>query len=154
MFTHLLVPMDCSESAEAALKVGIELAQKFNSRVTLLHVLVNIPHASIIEAESHDNLLDSVRRTAYERAVSYLEGKEAYIRSQGITYVDHHIVESSSPADAILSAGEKLACDAMVMSTHGRTGLNRWVFGSVAERVVRASTIPIVLIRAHNEQNS
>lgn len=145
--------MDCSNPSEAALKVGIELAQKFNSKVTLLHVLVNIPHASIIEAESHDNLLDSVRRTAYERVVSYLEAKEAFIRSQGIAQVGHHIVESSSPADAILSTGEELACDAMVMSTHGRTGINRWVFGSVAERVVRASKIPIVLIRAHNEPN-
>ncbi len=147
MFTHLLVPLDGSSLAEEALDVASEIAEKFDSTITLLHVLIDIPHASLIESESHDDLLDKIRRTAYEQAVTFLGEAGRKLREKGLTRVYQHIIEDSSPADAILTASGTLAADGIVMSTHGRAGFNRWVFGSVAERVLRGSKIPIVLIR-------
>lgn len=149
MFSHIIVPLDGSPSAEGALPTARELAHKFDSTITLLHVLVNIPHASILPSESHDELLDSIRRTAYEEAVSYLGKIGDSLRQDGLDNVFQHIIESPSPADAILSCSASLDADAIVMSTHGRSGINRWVFGSVAERVVRATSIPVVLIRTY-----
>ncbi|MDJ0755849.1 MAG: universal stress protein [Ardenticatenaceae bacterium] len=146
MFSHLLVPLDGSELAEKALEAATKLAKKFDAKMTLVHVLVNMPQASILAHESHDELFDRVRKEAYEIAIAYLERIERSLREQGIN-VQIHFAEGRTTSDSILAAAEEVQADAIVMSTHGRSGFNRLVFGSVAEKVLRKAEVPLVLVR-------
>lgn len=146
MFSHLLVPLDGSELAELALPVAQQLAEKFHSKITVVHVLVNLPHASLINTESHDAIFDRIRRESYESAVNYLSRIGESLRKDGID-ANYHFIEGRSAAEALLSASETLEVDGIVMSTHGRSGFNRWVFGSVADKVLRGTDVPVVLVR-------
>lgn len=146
MFSHLLVPLDGSDLAEQALATAEELAEKFESTITLVHVLVNVPHASLMASDSHDAIFDRIRREAYENAVEYLGRIGDTLRQKGVE-AHYHFIEGRSAAEAILSAVETTGADTIVMSTHGRSGFDRWVFGSVAEKVLRGASVPVVLIR-------
>ena len=149
MFKHILIPLDGSEIAEKAIPAATELALKFHSQVTMVHVLLNLPQ--IIqgdEGEEHDKLLDRVRLKAHDSAESYLAEQKRKLLEIGVPVVHYQVADGRSPADAILSVAELQRADSIVMSTHGRSGFTRWVFGSVAEKVLRGANVPVVLVRA------
>lgn len=146
MFSHLLVPLDGSSFAEAALKAAAELADKYHSRL-LLVTIANAPHAaSTLADEAHDPLLGYIRHRIFEEATTYLGEKVAALQQQGYR-VDSRLVEGSDTAEMILELARRNLVDTIVMSTHGRSGVSRWVFGSVAEKVLRGAEVPVLLLR-------
>ena len=146
MFSHLLIPLDGSEMAEAALAPAKALAEKFGSKMTLVRI-IDLPRArQMAQASSRDTLLDDIRREQFAEASGYMKGKLAELMMEGVD-VRTQLVESDAAAMAILETVEKLGVTTVVMSTHGRGGLTRLIFGSVAEKVLRQCTIPVVLIR-------
>ncbi|HRQ38106.1 MAG TPA: universal stress protein [Chloroflexota bacterium] len=142
MFNHLLVPLDGSELAEAALPIALALAERFESKVTLLRV-VNPPYYA---SAGHDYA--GFNMALRQEASTYLEAKQKPLTDAGFN-VGVHIVEGDFIADVILDAADSLEVDAIAMSTHGRSGIRRWVFGSVADKVLQHAQIPILLVRAH-----
>ena len=79
-------------------------------------------------------------------AIDYLRRHKESLSRQG--YLVHtQLIENESPAEAILITVEEQDMDMVVMSTHGRGGVTRWVYGSVADKVLRHSDIPVLLIR-------
>lgn len=146
MFTHLLVPLDGSPFAEVALKAAVDLATKYDSRLLLVYI-VNVPHAaSTVADEAHDLLLDQIRYRVFEEASAYLGAKEVDLQQQGYRVVSH-LAEGSDVAEMILEFARRYLVDTIVMSTHGRSGVSRWVFGSVAEKVLRGAEVPLLLMR-------
>ncbi len=133
----ILVPLDGSPAAEAALPVAVELARASDASLLVLRVAslrfdqepgpVDARLAPIHEAETY---LQTVR----ER-VGSLGGRVATVIWQG------------SPAAAIVKAVRAYQADMVVMTTHGRTGLEREMFGSVAEAVLRGVTVPVLVVR-------
>lgn len=150
MYNHLLVPLDGSEFAEKALPQAIELAQKFGSNVTLL-TIVPPPHLAAggfipDSAELYQRLRDA----ACQEAVTYLETQQRRLQEAEIN-VEIKTIEGEPVAECILDAAEESDVDTIIMCTHGRSGLQRWVFGSVAEKVLRAAHLPVVLVRPDQE---
>ncbi len=147
MFKHLLVPLDGSKLAELALPMANALAIQFNSRITLLQV-VPMPYAVGFGHEfsgAYSNL-NSINQDLKREAAAYMEEKRQALHKAGIE-VDAQLVMGQSPAEAILTAVNELDADTIVMSTHGRGGVMRWVFGSVADKVLRHAEVPILLAR-------
>ena len=152
MFKHLLVPLDGSRLAELALPMAKSLAHQFNGRITLLQV-VPLPYAVGFghEASGVYSNLNSVNQDLKHEAATYMEEKRQDLHKAGIQ-VDVQLVMGKSPAEAILTAVDELNADTIVMSTHGRSGVMRWVFGSVADKVLRQARVPILLARVPAEE--
>ena len=138
MFKKILVPLDGSALAEAILPQVTELARVHNAELVVLRVALAhaFPGADPTEAQ-----LQAVRESE-----KYLEGVEQGLKGGGLHVTS--VVRYGHPAEEILDHAAFGGTDLIAMSTHGRTGVSRWVLGSVAEKVLRASTTPLLLVRA------
>lgn len=143
LYRKILVPLDGSALAEVALRHAGSLAWAYGAEVTLLRVIqiswpLNAPDAGI-----EGNLaLDRAR----EEARTYLKALCGELREQKI--VAHAVVLSGPAAETIVDYARQEGVDLIVMSNRGRSGLSRWVFGSVAERVLQGAPCPVLLVRA------
>jgi len=147
MFEHILLPLDGSELAEQALPPALKLAERFASQITLLRVIQPPYVATHISGSAYGEVINSLRRIAYEEGMSYLKGQQAALKEQGCA-VHLHMIEGDDVAGIILNLIGTLEIDTVVMSTHGRGGISPLGYGSVADKVLRAATVPILLIRA------
>jgi nucleotide-binding universal stress UspA family protein len=139
MLKNILVPLDGSPLAAAALPYATVLALKTGGRLALVRA-VEIRTSSVHEGIAKE--LD-----LRPEAEAELMAAAADLRAQGLEVESHVYVGDA--AKAIELAADTLGADMIVMSTHGRSGLARWAYGSVAERVLRLGTWPVVLIPAH-----
>jgi nucleotide-binding universal stress UspA family protein len=144
MYDEILVPTDGSKAAEQAIEHAIDIAAQYGARVHALYV-VDASAYSALEAGSE------VVMGALEE-----EGEEAV----------EHVSEAASEADVdvetsvvagaayrtILDYADEHEVDLIVMGTHGRQGLDRYLLGSVTERVVRSSDVPVMTVRMHDEE--
>lgn len=151
MYEKILIPLDGSNLAEQALPHAVELANAFDSEVHLLHVVMHyvgglMPYE--IEYQVGETLRDKSLEEAHDYLNRVVENYQPKIKSKIHTKVIEGVV-----TDSILDFAEFQGIDIIVMGTHGRSGVSRWVFGSVAERVLRGSKCPVFLIRAASENS-
>jgi nucleotide-binding universal stress UspA family protein len=139
MFQHLLVPLDGSSLAEAALPVAAALAAALDARVTLIHIIEERP-PSTVHGERH--LGDSAEATAYLEAVR----RQAFAPEAAVT-LHVHIAPTEDVAQGIVAHQAELGPDLIVLCTHGRGGLRRLLVGSIAQQVVGAGRTPVLLVR-------
>jgi nucleotide-binding universal stress UspA family protein len=144
MYSHkrVLVALDGSSSSEAVLRFLVEIAGPLDMTVMLLRVVEPVP-PMVLEA-SPQVLLDDVearRRDAEE----YLAPIAAALRANGVDVSWQ--VRHGRATEEILAAAREGEVDLVAMATHGRTGLGRLLFGSVAEGVLRQATVPVFMIR-------
>lgn len=138
MISRILVPLDGSIAAEAVLPYVERVATAANARVLLL-AAVDKPRdwgedtGGDLKGERHE-------------AESYLRGIQARPTSAAGNDVEIEIV-SSEPAAAILAACERHQPDLIAMTTHGRSGVARWVFGSITAKVLHATNTPLLVVR-------
>ncbi len=142
MFSHkrALVALDGSSAGEAVMKFLMEIAAPLDMTVMLLHVLEPITPAVADGTVMIDDV-NSRRREAEE----YLAPIAAMLRSQGVDAA--WAVRHGRAAVEILAAADESSADLIAMATHGRTGLGRLLFGSVAEAVLRRAPVPVFMIR-------
>ena len=141
MYQSILVPLDGSKLAEAILPEVEELARVLKARLNLIRV----SRAHVFPgADPTDSQVKVVRR-----AEAYLEGLRGKLSTK-LADIEIH-ASYGSPADKILEVSRRQDIDMIAMSTHGRSGIGRWLLGSVAEKVVRHSDIPVLLLRAHDK---
>lgn len=146
MYQNILVPLDGSELAEVALPHAKSVAHAFNAAVTLISVVepvVMYPQPGMIGpvmsvAVDIEDEIDSAEK--------YLQGIKAQLDAEGIK--TSTITSGGNPAVQICDYASDNGIDLIVMSTHGRSGFQRWVYGSVADRVLRGAKSPILLVRA------
>jgi nucleotide-binding universal stress UspA family protein len=134
----ILVPLDGSELAETALPRAIDLARTAGARLLLLRAAEAHTPPGLDPAEAQIRVV--------EEAEGYLASTAARVRSAGVATVET-AAWYGAPAFAIVEAARLHAVDMIVMTTHGRSGLARLVFGSVAESVLRSTATPLLLIR-------
>jgi nucleotide-binding universal stress UspA family protein len=151
LYHHILVPLDGSELAEKALRPAIHLAQAMGQRATAADEqvrLVLLRVASPLTLMAADPYLyDETIRMSLDEAQTYLNSLAADLDATPATIITQ--VVAGSPADAIVHYAEENAIDLIVMSSHGRTGSRRWVYGSVAEKVLHHAPCATAIIRAH-----
>ena len=148
MLQKILVPLDGSKLAEQALPYAQTLAQKFESELILLMVLQ--PAAVPIMADPYGGVLynhtpEEVHQQA-EMAQEYL-AKHQQALSQLKISTRTEVVENPSIAEGIVEVATEEAVDVIVKTTHGRSGISRWVYGSVATKVLQDAPCPIFLVR-------
>jgi len=137
MYERILVPLDGSELAEAALPYAKELAVRLGSEITLIHVI-----QSAKDYQMHEYYAERMTTLARQAAENYLEkpeGKAIEVESRML---------AGNPAEEITHYVDREDIDLIVMATHGYSVLRHWALGSVAYNVIRATNRPVVLIRA------
>ena len=141
--TTIVAPLDGSELAERALPYVEDLACALPLEVLLVRV-VRIEHPSYYYTESAIRLPDFTEDIVRE-AERYLAGVSRTLRDKGLTV--RHLVLRGAPAPALLNLAHETPRNLIAMTTHGRSGLSRWMMGSVAEALIRGSGDPVLVVR-------
>ena len=145
LLKSILLPLDGSGTAEAAIPHAVEMAKALDIGIKMLHATSLLPYATSNPDESPDlfNHWIEQRQTA---AHEYLNGVVKRIRAEGVRDVSEETFAGDAGAsilDELSGLGDRL----VVMATHGRSGVGRWVLGSVTDRVVRHSHGPVLVVR-------
>jgi nucleotide-binding universal stress UspA family protein len=155
MFNKILAPLDGSKLSECALEYVKEVATGCHvSEVVLLKVLEPFPvkyaeySGSRTKVEENIQEAENLRKQAHEIAEQYLGKVKETLHKQGISVqsVVIQAEENKSAAEEILDYAKNNNVELIVMSTHGRSGITRWAFGSVTDRVVRHSLVPVLTV--------
>jgi len=157
MFKRILIPIDGSKTSQKALKRGVELAAEQGAALRLLHVhevsvlrdTYAAQTASGLTVAPNVKALEKYEADLENRSKTLLEQATAMAKKAGVTKVDGKMVNSGvrRPAKLIVDDATKWKADLIVMGTHGRSGFDHLVFGSVAEGVMRTASAPVLLIR-------
>ncbi len=143
MFKRILVPLDGSKFAESVLPQAEMLAKCGDGQITLLRVAVHpSTFVYVPDPAALADLYDSDRT----HCQNYLQDIVGQVEAQSGLHATTVVLEGPV-ADAILDYATESGADLIVMSTHGRTGMERWLLGSMAEKVVRGAHMPVMLIR-------
>ena len=146
-FKHLLVPTDFGESADRALALAIDIASQSGAKITLFHVWI-LPSAYSAYGQGvywPSDDIEREARTTLERALA--KAKERYPKTESA-------LVCGQAWRAILELATERDVDLIVMGTHGRRGLSRLFLGSVAEKVVRLSPVPVLTVSTEAEQKA
>jgi len=145
-FSRILVPLDGSETAEQVLPYARLLAKGMGLPILLFQVLPP-PSPALVDAE-RGLYLDRILTSHRARTLDYLETAAEPLRREGVEVACE--VAEGSPAEEIVAEAERRPGTLVAMTTHGYNGVARWVLGSVAERVLRTTTTPLLLVRARS----
>lgn len=147
MFQRLLIPYDGSERARQAVPIAARLARASGGAVLLLRVAS--PLAEVVWPVEPSLLITQESWQAErERLTADLEAVAACEALKGVPTATSLVEREGSTADMILETARRWEADLIVMCSHGRTGLTRWMLGSIADKIVRQSPIPVLLLRA------
>ena len=147
MYKRALIPLDGSPVAETILPFILEIAGPLDIEVVLLRVLQPVP-PMVVEGSRHIVVEDEETRRV--DALEYLAALAVDLRNKAVR-VETRVHHGMPPAE-IVNAARDVQADLIAMTTHGRSGLRRLMFGSVAEAVLRQSDIPVFLLRATEAQ--
>ena len=139
---HILVATDFGEAADAALTYGRTLAGRFGATLHVLHV-VDTSYLNVVGAEAYASITPDLQEQAEDEARARLD--ERAIDSDGSGSPTRKALwRSAMPASAITQYAKNESIDLIVMGTHGRRGVAHMLMGSVAERVVRTASCPVL----------
>ena len=150
IFKHILIPVDFSAHSNAALLLGSEMAARFGSSVSLLHVHELLPYGLPSEYEMY---APDLRQRVIAQIEQGLAAAQRRAETAGARTVETKIIEGYPAAD-IAKFAAKGGFDLIVMGTHGRRGIQHALLGSVAERVVRMAPCPVLTVRSSEEPAS
>ncbi|HLZ30594.1 MAG TPA: universal stress protein [Chloroflexota bacterium] len=153
MYEHLLVPLDGSPAAERVLEHAEALASAFGSTVTLFRATVTAEALLAQTAGAGQTVGDvgplidptPILEAERDEAVRYLDEVAARLKQHNLIVQTEHF--EGAPAEQIVERARALDVSLILMSTHGRSGLARAVFGSVADAVLRHADCPVLLVR-------
>ncbi|MEF8774762.1 MAG: universal stress protein [Halobacteriales archaeon] len=141
MYDRILVPTDGSPEVERAIGHAVDLAASHGATLEAVYVVNTASYTTMpMETgwEGVDEMLYEEGETALDRVRELAAGSDVDVET--------HLLDGS-PAREIVGFGEETGCDLIVMGTHGRGGIDRLLLGSVAERVVRSSEVPVLTVR-------
>jgi universal stress protein A len=140
-FQRILVATDFAESAERALACAMDLARVHGAELVLLHVYMDLPAYPEVTAGQVEAIYEEQRRWVGDA----LERHARSARAAGL--LARALVRSGAPAAMIAETAADESADLIVVGTNGRSGLDRLIVGSVAERVVRIAPCPVLVVK-------
>ncbi len=158
MFETIVVPLDGSQLAEAVLPGVSDLARKLGSKVLLVQAVETLAQRLVAPPDVLESPAAAAANiTALEQAIAgekeaakrYLSQVGSRLKSEGVDV--ESFIGDGSASDVILNLATERGAGLIAMSTHGRGGLGRLVFGSVADAVLRHSGVPVLLIRSQEK---
>ena len=153
---RILYATDLSENARHAFAYAASLANRYQGKITVLHVLEELPHSAQMRVAAivgKDKWQEMQKDNEGEVLSKIRTRVEEFCKDVGNDLadcpfiVDEIIVKSGVPADEILDQSMGIGCDMIIMGTHGHGIIGNVLMGSVARRVVRRSRIPVLVIR-------
>jgi nucleotide-binding universal stress UspA family protein len=159
MSERILMPLDGSKLGEAAISyvAGLvaRLAPEEHIEITLFHVITAVRHTlkirgggGVISVPFAEEELAEMKNKARDYLTKVSEG----LQNDQITIICK-IAVSENPADEIIKTEEEVNADLVAMSTHGRSGISRFAIGSVADKVLRGGSVPVLMVRAGEVQS-
>ena len=143
---HILVPIDFSANSLQALDYAVDFSKPFKAQLMVLHVVEPIyyemPDFTGASGAAMAGVFDDLHRAAHDQ-LARLERTYAKRRVKL-----RALLQTGVASEAIVDAGKQLKADLIIMTTHGRSGVAHLLMGSVAERVVRSATCPVLTLRA------
>jgi nucleotide-binding universal stress UspA family protein len=148
MYKHILIPTDGSDIARKAVEAGIDYARETGARVTFFTAVpeYEVPLASEVLAHKPVMSVEQHERLSAEKARAILAPALERARTCGVDFDSDHAL-SNRPSEAIVAAARRHGCDAIYMSSHGRSGLSRLLHGSQTLEVLTHSDIPTLVLR-------
>lgn len=153
-YQRLVVPLDGSELAEQVLPHVMALIRPKSTRVFLVSVLTpGLSERTVALLTSYPpglRLATTALQQAEAQLQAYLRGVAAILRERGAMV--HTAIRQGAPADEILAHAAEVEADLISMTTHGISGVSRWVYGNVAGKLLQGARCPVLLIRPKPEQ--
>ncbi len=146
MYKRVLVPLDGSTTAEKALPHAVALAELYGAKLVLLRILEPFPFVRTMTPAS----IKKFKLQATEWALEYFERITTDIAKKDISF--ETVIVDGRAGMMITKYAEVNQIDLIILCSRGLTGITRWLMGSVADRVLRGTTIPILMIPAKNEE--
>jgi nucleotide-binding universal stress UspA family protein len=151
MFDRVVVPLDGSKVGEAALPVIRQMAENrppgSKIQVTLVGVIALLRHWVVVgEASAPVSYTEEELNVIKGKVRDYLVKTGETLKSKNIDV--EVLVSTGNAAEEILKGAEQVKADLIAMSTHGRSGLRRMAFGSITDKVLHGSKIPVLMVRA------
>ena len=147
MYKRVLVAVDGSDTSNMALNEAIKLAKDQQATIRIVHVVDLIPTFTDLETPSQFIQYQDALRQIGQKTLSDAKtlSEKAAIPTEGLM----HVIETTGEHvyDAIAEEGARWPADLIVIGTHGRRGVRRFILGSVAEGVMRVATKPVLLVR-------
>jgi len=138
---NILVPIDFSACSHDAFETALKWGKRFTAAVHVLHAYhippVVLPDGGFALSQELSSKIEAASQTAMR---SYL----AQVANAGVTLKPH--VHQAEPAASILTVASEVDADLIVMGTHGRSGMSRALLGSVAEKILRSSPVPVLIV--------
>lgn len=147
--TQILVPLDGSLLAEQVLPCAMALSQGLGSELVLFGA-VSLPCDTEVILDRAGVKSDALLEELKAEADEHLRGLVRQLRERGVAA--RYLLQCGPAAEAIVAYAEQMEVRQIVMATHGYNGPNRWTHGSVAERVVQAASVPVLLIRVKEKE--
>ena len=149
MYSTIIVPLDGSKRAETILPHVEQLAQRYNAKVIFLQVIQPLETFPRIGTASHDLYLRAYKQQELE-SENYLTGWEGEFREKGIKA--GKCVAHGPIVDTIIKVAEREGADLVAIASHGRTGLPRVFYGSIAAGLLHSIDRPLLLVRSRNNE--
>ncbi|QXA07916.1 universal stress protein [Acinetobacter pittii] len=144
LYQHILVPIDGSETSMVAMKEAIKLGKALNSKITVVQVMALDPFIADVYVKTGQTN-DLIERTR-TYLLDILQQAKQEFSNEGLT-VETKLLEGFVVHEEIIQAAQDLNADLIVMGSHGRTGVRKLVLGSVAQKVLGESHIPVLIVR-------
>ncbi|WP_114968583.1 universal stress protein [Rhodoferax ferrireducens] len=144
MFKHILVPIDGSATAHLAVEKAIGLAKAFGSRVTAIFVIDPYPFTGVGTDFAYGQA-EYLNAATAEANAAIKDAKTAF-EAAGVS-ADTSVVEAHAAWRGVVEAAESLQTDLIVMGSHGRSGLEKMVLGSVTQAVLAHTHLPVLVVR-------
>lgn len=144
LYQHILVPIDGSETSMVAMKEAIKLGKALNSKITVVQVMALDPFIADVYVKTGQTN-DLIERTR-TYLLDILQKAKQEFTNEGLT-VETKLLEGFVVHEEIIQAAQDLNADLIVMGSHGRTGVRKLVLGSVAQKVLGESHIPVLIVR-------
>lgn len=149
MYERILVPLDGSPLSESILPYVQSLAQALNAELVLQHVIVRPVEAFSDPSETPLAPEASLEAEIRRESIRYLKGLCAKLEKAGVRAT--YLVREGSVTEKILEDAEIMQADMIAMSTHGRSGVQRLLMGSITEWMIKHSPVPVMVIHPKSE---
>ena len=145
MYQYIMVPLDGSQLSECSLAHAKAIASGCNvPEIVLLRVVEPLSTNDVLVAGFRGDPVTQVEASREAEATEYISKMVQKLKEEGTVVTSDHVYGNAD--EEILNYAEKNNVDLIIMATHGRSGISRFAFGSVADRVPRHSTIPVLLV--------
>lgn len=146
MFKRILIPTDGSSAANKSAKAGIALARRLGAKVVACYAVEELRPVFGPRLMIDRKMIDEVNRRTREAGQKHVDAIGRMAKTAGVPFAAL-VTKVYPPHEGIIDATKRLKCDAIFISTHGRSGLSRLMMGSVTQKVLTQAKIPVVVYR-------